>query len=66
MSNNDFTLDELKFMLESIVIRKGDVIPIEKKLEIKLQEMIDNYCEHDFQNTWNEREVWECVKCGAE
>ena len=66
MSNNDFTLEELKFLLESVCIRTGDVTPIEKQLESKLQDMIANYCDHDFQNTYNVREVWTCSKCGIE
>lgn len=42
---NDFTKEELSFLLESICIREGEVQDIEKHLEIKIQSMIDKYCE---------------------
>lgn len=72
MSDNDFTLEELE-ELEVIYHRfcddqtnKGTLVKSEQRLLSKLRELIENYCEHDFQNTYNEREVWECAKCGIE
>ena len=57
MSDNDFTLDELHLIRDSLKLGT---------LHTKLNEMIDNFCDHDFKNTYNEREVWLCSKCGIE
>ena len=62
MSANDFTLDELKDLANALEISLPDHIG----LRLKVSQMIDNYCDHDFENTYNEREVWECSKCGIE
>jgi hypothetical protein len=67
MSENNFTLDELSQLLDWALKTEqccgecGD-----PKLIAKLESMIDNYCDHDFENTYTEREVWRCTKCGIE
>ena len=55
--HNDFTLEELHMIRDSLKLGA---------LHTKLNEMIENYCDHDFQNTYNEREVWQCAHCGIE
>lgn len=72
MSDNDFKLEELE-ELEIIYGRhcdeqynQGNLVKSEELLLVKLRELIKNYCDHDFYNTYNEREVWECSKCGVE
>jgi hypothetical protein len=67
MKNNDFTLYELyelSRMIDHGFQCRGD--KDELGLINKLDKMIANYCEHDFQNTWNEREVWKCTICECE
>ena len=67
MSNNDFTLEELELIQDNL--HWNDCADKNQKLlqlNNKLKEMIDNYCDHDFENTYNEREVWLCSKCGIE
>jgi hypothetical protein len=32
----------------------------------KIQSMIDNYCEHDWNEIGSEREYFRCSKCGEE
>ena len=56
---NDFTkeeLEELKYFLFGNP--KSSV-----ELCRKIQSMIDNYCEHDFQMNMHDAE-WHCCKCG--
>ncbi len=67
MSNNDFTLEELEIIQNNLTwecceLKNSKLLAINNKLT----EMIANYCDHDFVNTWNEREVWECSKCGTD
>lgn len=67
MSDNDFTLEELKLIQNNL--SWNDCIEVNQKLLIlnnKLQGMIKNYCDHNFENTYNEREIWMCTLCGAE
>ncbi len=67
MSDNNFTLDELELIRDNL--SWNDCIDVNQKLLIlnnKLKEMIENYCDHDFENTYSEREIWECLKCGVE
>ncbi len=67
MSNNDFTLEELKLIQDNL---HWNDCPDKNqkliKLDHKLTDMIANYCDHDFKNTYNEREVWLCAHCGVE
>ena len=67
MSDNDFTLEELE-LIQNNLSWEDCPDKNQKLLQLnnKLKEMIDNYCEHDFKNTYNEREVWLCSKCGIE
>jgi len=67
MNDNDFTLAELKLIQDNL--SWNECAEINQRLLIlnnKLKEMIENYCDHDFINTYREREVWECSKCGEE
>jgi hypothetical protein len=67
MSDNDFTLDELKLIQDNL--HWNECAEVNQKLlqlNNKLQSMINDYCDHDFQNTYNEREVWRCAHCGIE
>lgn len=41
---NDFTKDELEYLMQKFMLTKGD--DFEHNLEKKLQFMIDNYCPH--------------------
>lgn len=67
MSCNDFTLEELELIQNNLNWEDCH----DKNLKLmainnKLTAMISTYCDHDFYNTYNEREVWECAKCGIE
>ncbi len=67
MSNNDFTLEELELIQNNLTWEECQ--EKNKKLMAinnKLTEMITNYCDHDFENTYSEREVWRCAHCGIE
>ncbi len=67
MSDNDFTLQELKLIQDNLGWNDCPYLNLElSELRYKVGQMIENYCDHDFQNTYNEREVWECSKCGIE
>jgi hypothetical protein len=65
--HNDFNLEELELIQNNI--HWNDCAEVNQKLlklNRKLEEMISNYCDHDWKNTYNEREVWLCSKCGLE
>lgn len=67
MSHNDFTLEELVLIQDNLYGKPcPDILHKLLKLNQKLKAMIADYCEHDFQNTYSEMEVWECSKCGIE
>lgn len=67
MSDNDFTLEELQLIQNNL---SWEECPDKNQkliaLDRKLTNMIKDYCDHDFKNTYNEREVWVCSKCGLE
>jgi hypothetical protein len=62
MSDNDFTPEELQDIANAL----ESWVPDHIGLRLKVHQMIENYCDHDFQNTYNEREVWLCAHCGIE
>ncbi len=67
MIYNDFTLQELELIQNNI--HWNECAEINQKLlqlNNKLAEMIAEYCDHDFKNTYRESEVCECLKCGIE
>lgn len=67
MSDNQFTLDELHLIRNNLSWNECPVVNQQLlQLNRKLEDMITDYCDHDFKNTYNEREVWECSKCGCE
>lgn len=67
MSDNQFTLDELHLIGNNLSWHDCPVVNQQLlQLNRKLEDMISDYCDHDFKNTYNEREVWECSKCGCE
>lgn len=67
MNDNDFTLAELELIQDNLHWSTCEEENRKLlKLNNKLKEMIENYCDHDFKNTYNEREVWVCAHCGIE
>ena len=67
MSDNDFTLDELHLIHKNLSWNECPIVNQNLlTLNRKLEELITNYCDHDFKNTYNEREVWRCTKCDME
>ena len=67
MSNNDFTLDELNelyYRLESSLQCRGD--KDELNLLPKLSKLIDEYCDHEFEQAHIEIEIEYCIKCGVQ
>lgn len=68
---NDFTKDELNILLleMNIVIQRTtkegilSISPIYFKLRDKIQSMIDNYCEHDWQPGKHLFSETYCTKC---
>jgi len=65
---NDFTKDELEQIVAAICCLDGFMdergYPREDELLInKLQSMIDNYCEHDFNEKSVELHAKQCCKC---
>lgn len=67
MSENNFTLDELHLIRNNLSWNECPVVNQQLlQLNRKLEDMISDYCDHDFKNTYNEREVWTCSKCGCE
>ncbi len=67
MSENNFTLEELELIQNNL--SWNECAEVNKKLlalNNKLNDLIKDYCDHDFVNTYNEREVWQCSKCGTE
>lgn len=58
---NDFTKEELIYILKCACPRNG--IHFESACK-KLNEMIDNYCEHDESQSDHNYEIERCKKCG--
>lgn len=44
---NDFTKEELEELMASRCYHLDDSFPADDKIFIKIQSMIDNYCEHN-------------------
>ena len=65
---NNFTKEELKFISDYIYLGVRDKKNHEllMRLDGKLQSLIDNYCEHDFQLAWFDGPggTYKCKKCG--
>jgi hypothetical protein len=65
MRDNNFTLEELELIRDNL--HRKDCPDINHKLlqlNQKLDGLIENYCDHDWQNTYSEQEIWRCTKCG--
>jgi hypothetical protein len=59
---NDFTkeeLEEIKYFIFGNPKSNNDLC-------LKIQSMIDNYCEHDWVHSYREKEYELCSKCGEE
>ncbi len=65
---NDFTKEELELICQFFNIAIEDFQEPDEtyKLRDKIQSMIDNYCEHTWQEIFNERTYSQCKKCGEE
>lgn len=67
---NDFTKEDLHCLHNAIDIQLKTVpmskLNVQRRRELleKLQSMIDNYCEHDFEETDSVSFIWRCKKCG--
>lgn len=58
---NDFTKEELSYMAEAVDMwLKGDDSSMPERICLKIQSMIDNYCEHEFSECFN---GVRCRKC---
>lgn len=65
---NDFTLEELEDIQHLIKRELEDnhnAIPQDKLLE-KIEQMIKNYCDHEFEQAHIEIEMEYCKKCGIQ
>ena len=65
--NNDFTKEELEILLNHMARGanwKNELSKIDNDLMIKLESMIDNYCEHDAE-IGKDYPAEKCMKCGA-
>lgn len=68
---NDFTKEELQIILLDmdtyININKSILkeSPSHGQLRLKIQSMIDNYCEHEWRCWDDEYNTKECLKCGT-
>ena len=65
---NDFTKEELEILLNHMsrgANWKNELSKIDNDVMIKLESMIDNYCEHEFIVFNKEYNHVECIKCGA-
>jgi hypothetical protein len=65
---NDFTKEELQIILLDMdtYVEKNTVIkesPSHGKLRLKIQSIIDNYCEHEWRCWDDEDNTRECMKC---
>lgn len=67
---NDFTKKELGMLLGGISQYMEEIAFMEKKgdpydcLYCKLKTMIDNYCEHKWQEDLHHLDIVLCIKCG--
>ena len=67
MNNNEFTLEELKLIQDNLHWNDcADKNQQLLKLNNKLQSMIDNYCDHEWEQTYIEVEMEYCNKCGIQ
>ena len=65
MMMNDFTKDELLEILGNMRALRS-YSAVETSAMNKIHSLIDNYCEHDFQEIFTERTYSQCTKCGEE
>jgi len=65
MRDNNFTLEELELIQNNLHWNDcGEVNQKLLQLNQKLEALITDYCDHDWQNTYTEQEIWQCTKCG--
>ena len=59
---NEFTKEDLEIILDGILWRDAHILPCDRpeKLKSKIQSMIDNYCEHPFEERAEDNL---CTKC---
>lgn len=66
---NDFTKEELEELMNGLdwIIDRGQQAEITFMTRIKIQSMIENYCEHESAGTYYEQFRWKlCRKCGVQ
>ena len=61
---NDFTKEELQLLAESIPYLLHMQTKARTDLLMKIDTMIDNYCEHSESHANHDYEVEQCKKCG--
>lgn len=63
---NDFTKEELEELRASRCYHLDDSFPADDKLFMKIQSMIDSYCEHESDDLiyWSMPPKSKCKKCG--
>lgn len=59
---NNFTLEELHDIANAL----ESWVPDHLGLRSKVSQMIENYCDHDFENTYIEVEMACCTQCGIQ
>lgn len=61
---NDFTKEELESLLSTIKSLRvyTEIVNWDEDLEIKIQSMIDSYCEHEMTHETGEYLI--CIHCG--
>ena len=67
---NDFTIEELQILLNWCVCRNKDINTVDFEREGsgrlfgKIKLMIDQYCDHDWQESIHDGDIEICIKCG--
>ena len=61
---NNFTKEELLKLYDYVWAYDRPSQEKDKLLLNKIQSMIDNYCDHNYENTYRMQEYFICTKCG--
>lgn len=63
---NDFTKQELQYLMSCIYERPHSISPTMEFMRDKLQDLIDNYCDHEWRCFDDVDNTMECKNCGEE
>jgi hypothetical protein len=60
---NEFTKEELRWLITLCNQNQSGFVEFKHPLYVKLQSLIDNYCDHEHKQYYERVDIYECENC---